>query len=111
MIECDREDFIKKNIDKSSNNYSINPARHRGGGVSLPPDHFFDCHFQTVWNRRTKFGDFSQVCPGQKVASPKLSYHSREIQDGGSKTGNAWKMAQVDFSNVLCHDTPERNFN
>ena len=25
----------------------------------------------------------------------KMSYHSPEIQDGGSKTGNAWKMAFV----------------
>jgi hypothetical protein len=76
-------------------NRFFNPARHRGG-VNLPHTtfHFFYCHFQTVRNGRTKFCDFSQICPGHKVASPKLSYHSPEIQDGGSKTGNAWKIAK-----------------
>jgi hypothetical protein len=36
-----------------------------GGGVNLPPDHFFDCHFQTVWDGRTKFGDFPNMSRAQ----------------------------------------------
>jgi hypothetical protein len=41
-----------------------------------------------------KFDEFFQIYLGHKMASPKLSYHSPEIQDGDSKTENAWKMVK-----------------
>jgi hypothetical protein len=95
---------------KSADTLTLTLVYWMGGGVNLPPDHYFCCHFRTAWNWWTRLCDFSWIWIGYRMALSDHIWHLPGIQYGGWKTGKCLEIS-VNTSYLCLYYTYKLNFN